>query len=107
MATFKKPATRPRLGVYGAGNAVGGGEAGSAADIRLYTAKEVQELTGIDTGTLSNWRYQNKGIPYVKLGGAVRYEHSAIAAYIAQSRIVPVEPADFGGSRYGGYSLAS
>lgn len=105
MAAPKPPATRPRLGIYGHGKKHT--KTSRPADLRLYTPKEVQALTGIATSTLANWRHLDKGLPYIKVGTAVRYEHSAIAAYIASKRIEPAAPAEHEGQSYGGLRLVS
>ncbi|WP_237185199.1 helix-turn-helix domain-containing protein [Rothia nasimurium] len=106
MPVQRLPETRPRLGIYGHGKQHKA-DAVETADIRLYTPKEVQDLTGVPVSTLANWRNLQKGIPYVKVGSSVRYEHSAIAAYIAGHRITPEETAVYAGRNYGGLRLAS
>ena len=87
MATQKVRAVRPKLGVYGAGQAAEPADGGDVQSLRLYTAAQVAEMTGINIQTLAKWRYLNQGFPYVKLGGAVRYEHAVIIAYIRRCRI--------------------
>lgn len=48
----------------------------------LYTPEEFAEATGLSVNTLKDWRKNNEGPPYVKLGRAVRYAHSTIMKYI-------------------------
>jgi Helix-turn-helix domain len=39
----------------------------------LLTADEVAVHTGISIETLAQWRSQQRGIPYLKIGRSVRY----------------------------------
>jgi transcriptional regulator with XRE-family HTH domain len=39
----------------------------SAAPLKLLTAAEVAERTGLSVETLAQWRSQGRGIPYVKI----------------------------------------
>lgn len=40
----------------------------------LLSAEEVARLTGLSIETLAQWRSQKRGIPYLKVGRAVRYD---------------------------------
>ena len=51
--------------------------------------REVSELTGIAKQTLRNWRSRGCGIPYFKIGRAVRYSEQDIVSYFAEHRIEP------------------
>lgn len=44
---------------------------------------------GIEPDTLTQWRYQRRGPPYHKLGGAVRYAVRDLEVYVAERRIEP------------------
>jgi excisionase family DNA binding protein len=52
-----------------------------------YTVHEVAEALGIAEQTLAGWRFRNVELPYVKVGGAVRYPASAIAAYLERNTV--------------------
>lgn len=52
----------------------------------IYTSIQVAEMLGLKPRTLINWRSQGQGPKYIKIGGLVRYEHSAIEAYIDEAR---------------------
>ncbi len=54
---------------------------------RLYTEKQVSEMTGIPVDTLRDWRKDKKGIPYIKLGRSVYYEHDAVIRFIEANRV--------------------
>jgi hypothetical protein len=40
---------------------------------RLLTEAEAAELLRLRPATLRRWRWARKNLPYVKIGGAVRY----------------------------------
>lgn len=48
----------------------------------LGTPEEVAEYLRLTTKTLDNQRYQRIGIPFVKVGGVVRYRWRDVEAYI-------------------------
>ncbi|MFM0335639.1 helix-turn-helix domain-containing protein [Paraburkholderia fungorum] len=54
------------------------------------------ELAGalrVSVSTVQSWRYQKKGPPFFKVGGAVRYRRSDLDEYIAsQATHQPVHP---------------
>ena len=54
---------------------------------KLLTPLEVAELTGLSTDTLAQWRSQRRGIPYLKIGRAVRYDPADVQAYLEGCRI--------------------
>jgi excisionase family DNA binding protein len=54
---------------------------------------QVAVLLGLHPATLRQWRHQRRGIPYCKIGGAVRYSREAVLAYIAD-RTRPVGTAE-------------
>ncbi|WP_049785074.1 helix-turn-helix domain-containing protein [Desulfotalea psychrophila] len=52
----------------------------------LLTIDEVSNILKISAGTLRNWRSLGHGPSYIKVGGAVRYEKTAIIQF-TQSNI--------------------
>lgn len=48
-----------------------------------------EALGGVAVPTLRQWRVERRGLPFVKIGGAVRYLLSDILEYL-ESRRVPV-----------------
>jgi len=53
---------------------------------RLLTEQDVAALTKIAAATLRTNRCRRVGIPYLKLGGSVRYSEQDVLAYIAANR---------------------
>ena len=53
----------------------------------LLRAKEVATITGLSLETLAQWRSQKRGIPYLKVGRAVRYDASDVQAYLEGCRV--------------------
>jgi len=49
----------------------------------------VSEITNLKLPTLRNHRHLRKGIPYIKLGRAVRYDPADVEAYMQKHRIDP------------------
>jgi len=47
-----------------------------------YTTKELSEMLGISAGKLATERMKGKGIPFVKIGGAVRYRKKDVESYL-------------------------
>jgi excisionase family DNA binding protein len=56
-------------------------------DKRFLTAEEVANLTSLSTETLAQWRSQRRGIPYLKIGRAVRYDLADVQAYLEGCRV--------------------
>ena len=54
---------------------------------RWLTEKEVAVITGLALPTLRNQRYLRKGIPYAKVGKAVRYRYADITRFM-EARLV-------------------
>jgi len=46
----------------------------------LLRPEEVANLTGLSLETLAQWRSQKRGIPYLRVGRAVRYDPSDVQA---------------------------
>ena len=53
----------------------------------LLTADQVSSITGLSVETLAQWRSQKRGIPYLKIGRAVRYDPADINAYLRGCRV--------------------
>ena len=58
----------------------------------LLTPEEVSELTGLALDTLAQWRSQKRGIPYLKIGRAVRYDSAEVQAYLERCRVSVSDP---------------
>ncbi len=58
----------------------------------LLTAEEVAAMTGLCIETLAQWRSQKRGIPYLKLGRAVRYDPEDVQAYLQGCRVSVSDP---------------
>jgi predicted DNA-binding transcriptional regulator AlpA len=58
---------------------------------RFINENEVSGITGLSVQTLRNWRFQGKGIPYVKAGRSVRYQYQDVIAFMENRRILPRE----------------
>jgi len=56
-------------------------------DTKLLTPEDVSELTGIPETTLAQWRYRKQGMPYLRIGRLVRYDHADVIAYLQRCRI--------------------
>ncbi len=56
---------------------------------KLLTEKEVAELLAIHVQTLRNWRHLGRGLPYCKIGTAVRYDIEIINREIEANTIHP------------------
>jgi excisionase family DNA binding protein len=59
---------------------------------KLLTAEEVAERTGLAVETLAQWRSQRRGIPYLKVGRAVRYDPSDVQQYLEGCRVSVSDP---------------
>jgi hypothetical protein len=65
---------------------------------RLLRPDEVARLLGVAVDTLAVWRCTKRVLlPYVKCGKHVRYEPSAVSAFIAARRVGGDEVATGGG----------
>ncbi len=53
----------------------------------LLTPEQVARLTGLSPETLAQWRSQKRGIPYLKIGRAVRYDPADVQQYLAGCRV--------------------
>jgi excisionase family DNA binding protein len=53
----------------------------------LLKPEEVANLTGLSIQTLAQWRSHKRGIPYLKIGRAVRYDPADVQAYLEGCRV--------------------
>jgi excisionase family DNA binding protein len=53
---------------------------------KLYTYKQVSELTGFPEGTLRTWKMQGK-LKFVKFGRSVRFRESYIKELISKGLV--------------------
>lgn len=53
----------------------------------LLTPDQVAQITGLSKETLAQWRSQRRGIPYLKIGRAVRYDPADVQHYLAGCRV--------------------
>ena len=63
-----------------------------ASDQALLCAEEVAELTAFSIETLAQWRSQKRGIPYLKIGRAVRYDPADVKTYLEGCRVSVSDP---------------
>ncbi len=59
---------------------------------RFLTGEEVATMTGLSPETLAQWRSQKRGIPYLKIGRAVRYDPAEVQAYLERCRVSVSNP---------------
>ena len=53
----------------------------------LLTPEQVATITGLSIETLAQWRSQKRGIPYLKIGRAVRYDPADVQKYLEGCRV--------------------
>lgn len=58
----------------------------------LLTPEKVAEITGLSIDTLAQWRSLKRGIPYLKIGRAVRYDSADVQAYLERCRVSVSDP---------------
>ena len=58
----------------------------------LLTPESVAEITGLSIDTLAQWRSQKRGMPYLKIGRAVRYDPSDVQQYLEGCRVSVSDP---------------
>jgi hypothetical protein len=54
---------------------------------RFLTDKQVETLTGIKRQTLANQRCRGVGLPYLKVGGSIRYALRDVLDFMEAHRI--------------------
>ncbi|WP_049758076.1 helix-turn-helix domain-containing protein [Nitratidesulfovibrio vulgaris] len=57
------------------------------SDIQWVSEKTAAQLTGLSVHTLRGHRLRRKGLPYTKVGRAVRYSITDIASFMQANRI--------------------
>ena len=58
----------------------------------LLTPDQVSAATGLSKETLAQWRSQKRGIPYLKIGRAVRYDPVDVQKYLEGCRVSVSDP---------------
>lgn len=58
----------------------------------LLTPEKVAEITGLSIDTLAQWRSLKRGISYLKIGRAVRYDPAEVQAYLERCRVSVSDP---------------
>jgi len=61
---------------------------------KLLTAEDVAALTGLAVETLAQWRSQKRGIPYLKIGRAIRYDADDVQEYLEGCRVSVSDPGE-------------
>ncbi|GAI92611.1 unnamed protein product [marine sediment metagenome] len=56
-------------------------------EVRYLNDKEASEITGKAVSTLRNERSLKKGIPFIRMGGSIRYSIKDIVSYMDGCRI--------------------
>ena len=56
-------------------------------DKKFLSPREVEEIYGIDSGTLANWRTYGKGPSYIKVGRLIKYVIADLEEYFERHRI--------------------
>jgi predicted DNA-binding transcriptional regulator AlpA len=51
---------------------------------RLWTIHDLSAFLGVPVGTLYQWRHREMGPPAVRLGKHLRYQPSAVRAWVAE-----------------------
>ncbi len=59
---------------------------------KLLSVDEVASVTGLSVETLAQWRSQRRGIPYLKIGRAVRYDPADVQVYLEGCRVSVCAP---------------
>ncbi len=56
---------------------------------RLLSLKQASEILGINRGTLYQWKYHKKHLPFVKVGGSIRISEKDLMGFVEKNRIEP------------------
>lgn len=54
---------------------------------RLLSQKQVVEWTGMSSAFFEVSRFKGTGIPYIKIGRAVRYRESSVLKWLAEREV--------------------
>ncbi|MGY3388322.1 excisionase family DNA binding protein [Bradyrhizobium sp. USDA 3311] len=60
------------------------------SDVELLNITEVAKLLSISTSSVRRLQ-QGRRIPFIKVGGSVRFSKEDVRAYLAKQRVEPVE----------------
>lgn len=61
----------------------------------LLSPRDVADRLGVSEQTLANWRSVHRyDLPFIKVGGAVRYDSRDVAAFIESRRVSFADPRD-------------
>ncbi len=52
----------------------------------LLKEQEVAKILKLEVSTLRRWRWEGRGIPFLKLEGAVRYDINTVREYLSSQR---------------------
>ena len=58
----------------------------------LLSAENVASITGLSVETLAQWRSKKRGIPYLKIGRAVRYDPVDVQSYLEGCKVSVSDP---------------
>ena len=56
---------------------------------RLLTTRELADFLGVSESWCNQRRSDQVGPPYVKVGGAVRYQLDSVLAWVSEQEVVP------------------
>lgn len=59
---------------------------------RLYRPREVADLLEVSVSTLTRWRRERRGPPFVRVGNQVRYPGDMLDRYLRGWRAVDPDP---------------
>ena len=63
-------------------------------DTDILTPDQVAQYLGVTQHTLAVWRCEGRyNLPYIKIGRLVRYERSAVRAFLSERKQAPSTPA--------------
>jgi hypothetical protein len=81
-----KPAIKNAAGIF----------FGDDPNNRLVDEHETAARLGLTVATLRRWRWARRGLPWVKVGSAVRYQPDDINSFINDGRVSPLQGAGAG-----------
>lgn len=61
---------------------------------KLLTEQDLSDYLAIPVGTLQYHRKRGTGIPFVRIGGAVRYRPSDVEKYLAEHRRISTKSSE-------------
>lgn len=53
-------------------------------DLDLMPARELAEYLGVTVRTLRNWRRKGEGPAFIRIGEAIHYKRSTVAAWLKE-----------------------